>query len=55
MALAQGDVPVRGLDIAGIDARFLYLPDHGITGNGHMMMLERNNREVLQAIRVIAL
>ena len=41
--------------VAGIDARFLYLPDHGISGNGHMMMLETNNREVLQAIRAIAL
>lgn len=35
---------------AGIDARFLYLPDNGISGNGHMMMLERNNRDVLEAI-----
>jgi pimeloyl-ACP methyl ester carboxylesterase len=28
----------------------MYLPDHGITGNAHFMMMEKNNREVLQPI-----
>lgn len=35
---------------AGVAAEFRYLPEHGIRGNGHMMMLERNNMEVLRSI-----
>jgi pimeloyl-ACP methyl ester carboxylesterase len=35
---------------AGCAAEELRLVDHGIRGNGHMMMVERNNRQVLQPI-----
>jgi pimeloyl-ACP methyl ester carboxylesterase len=35
---------------AGCKAEELRLVDHGIHGNGHMMMAEKNNREVLKPI-----
>jgi pimeloyl-ACP methyl ester carboxylesterase len=35
---------------AGVDAEELRLLDHGIHGNGHMMMVERNHVEVLGPI-----
>jgi pimeloyl-ACP methyl ester carboxylesterase len=35
---------------AGCIAEELRLVDHGIHGNGHLMMVEKNNREVLQPI-----
>ncbi|MEQ1760473.1 MAG: alpha/beta fold hydrolase [Vicinamibacterales bacterium] len=35
---------------AGCDVTFIELNKIGITGNGHFMMMERNNREVLQPI-----
>ena len=35
---------------AGCTAEELRLVNHGIHGNGHMMMVEKNNREVLQPI-----
>jgi pimeloyl-ACP methyl ester carboxylesterase len=35
---------------AGCRAEELRLVDHGIHGNGHMMMVEKNNREVLTPI-----
>jgi pimeloyl-ACP methyl ester carboxylesterase len=35
---------------AGCRAEELRLVDHGIHGNGHMMMVEKNNREVLKPI-----
>ena len=31
---------------AGVEHAFLRLPDVGIRGNGHMMMLEENNLEI---------
>ena len=31
---------------AGVHHDFIRLADHGITGNGHMMMLEKNNLEI---------
>jgi len=31
---------------AGVQAEHLRLEEHGISGNGHMMMLERNNAEI---------
>ena len=34
----------------GADAAYWYLPDQGITGNGHMIMLERNNAEIAELI-----
>ena len=38
------------LRAAGCDADHLHLPDHGVRGNGHGIMLERNNREALGVI-----
>ena len=35
---------------AGCKAEELRLVDHNVHGNGHMMMLEKNNREVLKVI-----
>jgi pimeloyl-ACP methyl ester carboxylesterase len=35
---------------AGVKAEELRLVNHGIHGNGHMMMIEKNNREVLKPI-----
>jgi pimeloyl-ACP methyl ester carboxylesterase len=35
---------------AGADVTHLRLAEHGIRGNGHLMMLERNNAEVAAAI-----
>jgi hypothetical protein len=35
---------------AGCTAEELRLVDHGIHGNGHMMMVEKNNAEVLEPI-----
>ena len=34
----------------GADADYWYLPDQGIAGNGHMMMLEQNNAEIAARI-----
>ncbi len=34
------------LKAAGVDVDFERLADHGLTGNGHMLMLERNNLEI---------
>lgn len=36
---------------AGVDADYLYLPDVGIRGNGHMMMLEKNSDDVAAALQ----
>jgi pimeloyl-ACP methyl ester carboxylesterase len=41
---------VAYLKQAGCKAEELRLVDHGIHGNGHMMMVEKNNREVLRPI-----
>jgi pimeloyl-ACP methyl ester carboxylesterase len=41
----------RFLDQAGVRNTFVRLPDHGIRGNGHMMMLERNNLEIAAFLR----
>lgn len=35
---------------SGAKGEHLYLADKGITGNGHMMMLERNSRDIAQVI-----
>jgi pimeloyl-ACP methyl ester carboxylesterase len=46
--IAQGDpATVEHLRSHGCDVDALALADHGVTGNGHGMMLERNHREVL--------
>ena len=34
----------------GAEADFIYLGDLGITGNGHMLMLERNSDALAQLI-----
>ncbi len=36
----------RYLTQAGVKNQFVRLPDVGIKGNGHMMMLEKNNLEI---------
>jgi pimeloyl-ACP methyl ester carboxylesterase len=36
---------------AGVKNDFIRLVDHGIRGNGHMMMLEKNNLEISAFIR----
>jgi pimeloyl-ACP methyl ester carboxylesterase len=41
---------VRFLEQAGCDVDLVRLADHGVEGNGHGMMMERNNREALQVI-----
>ncbi len=47
-------LPVPGavayLKQAGVRAEEIRLADHGVHGNGHAMMLEKNNREVLRPI-----
>lgn len=37
---------VKYLEQAGVHPTFIKLADAGIHGNGHMMMLEKNNREI---------
>jgi hypothetical protein len=41
---------VRFLEQAGCDVERVRLADHGVHGNGHGMMMEKNNREALQVI-----
>ena len=41
---------VAFLQEAGCSVEHLRLADHGVHGNGHLMMLERNNREALAPI-----
>ena len=36
---------------AGVEHDFVRLADHGIRGNGHMMMLEKNNLEISAFLR----
>jgi pimeloyl-ACP methyl ester carboxylesterase len=38
------------LNSIGAAADYWYLPEHGISGNGHMMMLENNNAEIASLI-----
>jgi pimeloyl-ACP methyl ester carboxylesterase len=40
----------RYLNQAGVKNSFVRLGDHGIHGNGHMMMLEKNNLEIAKLI-----
>ncbi len=44
------DHTVEFLKQAGCDVERVRLADHGVHGNGHGMMMERNNREALQVI-----
>lgn len=41
---------VDGATAAYLGATFLWLPDHGITGNGHMMMIEDNSDAIARLI-----
>ena len=41
----------RYLAQAGVKNTFLRLPERGIRGNGHMMMLEKNNLEIAALLR----
>ena len=41
---------VRFLRQAGVAVDFIKLEDVGIRGNGHMMMLEKNNHEIAQVM-----
>lgn len=41
---------VHYLRQAGVNADFIRLADHGIHGNGHMMMLEKNSIEIVTLI-----
>ena len=41
---------VRYLKEAGVNADHIRLADHGINGNGHMMMLENNNLDIASLI-----
>ena len=41
---------VRFLRQAGVSVDFIKLEDVGIRGNGHMMMLEKNNHEIAQVM-----
>jgi len=41
----------RFLEQAGVKNSFVRLTDHGIRGNGHMMMLEKNNLEIAAFLR----
>ena len=38
------------LNANGAEADFIYLGDLGMTGNGHMLMLERNSDALAQLI-----
>jgi hypothetical protein len=45
------DEPIADwLNANGAEADFIYLGDLGITGNGHMLMLERNSDALAQLI-----
>jgi pimeloyl-ACP methyl ester carboxylesterase len=45
------DEPIAAwLNANGAEADFIYLGDFGITGNGHMLMLERNSDALAQLI-----
>lgn len=53
----QGLTQILGLECAtsvltqaGADASFVYLPDLGLVGNGHFMMAETNNGEIVEVI-----
>jgi hypothetical protein len=35
---------------AGVKTTFIRLADRGIHGNGHMMMLEKNNLQIAEVI-----
>jgi thioesterase domain-containing protein len=38
------------LSAQGASSQFVWLPDQGIDGNGHMMMMERNSDQIADLI-----
>lgn len=48
--LANGRAFVAALNRHGGNAQLLHLPEVGITGNSHVMMLERNNVEIANLV-----
>jgi pimeloyl-ACP methyl ester carboxylesterase len=45
-SLAADGAIVEWLNAQGAEADFCFLPDRGIVGNGHMLMLEQNSDEI---------
>ena len=41
---------IAAINAAGGTAKFMYLPALGIKGNGHMMMMEKNNLQIADLI-----
>ncbi len=41
---------MKYLEQAGVHPTWIKLAEIGIRGNGHMMMLEKNNREIAQVM-----
>ena len=33
-----------------LNAEFIWLPDHGLTGHGHMMMIELDNLKIADVL-----
>jgi len=44
------DASIKAIAAAGGNARFLLLPEEGIKGNSHMMMLENNNLQIADLV-----
>lgn len=50
-AFAAASLPtVTALKTGGAAAELLHLPDHGITGNGHGLIYEKNSDAALQPV-----
>jgi hypothetical protein len=47
----QGPAIVQALNRWGAHAELISLKDHGLIGNGHFAMLERNRKAVFDALR----
>lgn len=48
---ANGMKWVEAMRAAGVKVDVISLPEHGIHGNGHMMMMEKNNAEIAALIQ----
>ena len=46
----NGPAIVDSLRVAGADAEHLHLPDHGVAGNGHGLIYERNSDQALAPV-----
>jgi hypothetical protein len=49
-AMTNGLAFAEAVNRHGGDAELIHLPDLGIHGNSHIMMLERNNKEVANVV-----